>query len=114
GTAEAYHEAFVEFARKVKPGGLLLACWDDAGARAVSEAVEDAGIREESYGIEGTRFWRATEITLTDRGAAFTLRRAGAPVGRIEAPVPGRHFVQNAVAAAATGLEVGLEFDQVA
>ena len=39
GTPEAYHEAFVDFARKVKPGGALLTCWDDPGARAVAEAV---------------------------------------------------------------------------
>ncbi|MCK9518761.1 MAG: UDP-N-acetylmuramate--L-alanine ligase [Dehalococcoidia bacterium] len=110
GTAEAYHEAFVEFARKVRPGGLLLACWDDPGARAVSEAVEDAGIREETYGIDGTRFWQATDITAGVEGVRFTLRRAGAPMGELHMPVPGDHFVRNATAAAAVCLGLGVDF----
>src|SRR6185437_11178690 len=56
GTDAAYHEAFAAFARKIKPGGRLIACWDDAGARAVCEQVEDEPIAIESYGIDGTRF----------------------------------------------------------
>ncbi|MCC7364891.1 MAG: UDP-N-acetylmuramate--L-alanine ligase [Dehalococcoidia bacterium] len=113
GTAAAYHEAFVVFAGKVKPGGLLLACWDDAGARAVSEAVEDSGIREETYGIDGTRFWQATAITKDDTGATFTLRRGGGPVGELRVSVPADHFVRNATAAAAVALTVGVDFATV-
>lgn len=113
GTAEAYHEAFVEFARKVKPGGVLLTCWDDAGARAVAEAVEDAGIREESYGIEGTRFWQATDIETGPDGVSFTLRRGGTPMGTLRFGIPGDHFVRNATAAAAACLDLGIEFDAI-
>src|SRR5690606_11759962 len=108
GTAEAYHEAFVEFTRKVKPGGVLLTCWDDAGARAVAEAVEDAGIREESYGIEGTRFWQATDIETGPGGVSFTLRRGGTPMGTLRFGIPGDHFVRNATAAAAACLDLGI------
>ena len=114
GTPEAYHEAFVEFARRIRPGGLLLACWDDRGARAVSEAVEDTGIREETYGIDGTRFWQATEIERTDSGATFTLRRGGKPVGQLAVPVPADHFVRNATAAAAACLALDVPFGVIA
>jgi len=110
GTPEAYHEAFVDFARKVKPGGALLTCWDDPGARAVAEAVEDSGIREESYGIDGTRFWQATDIEAGEDGTSFTLRRGGVPVGTLRVGVPGDHFVRNATAAAAVCLGLGVDF----
>jgi UDP-N-acetylmuramate--alanine ligase len=113
GTAAAYQQAFVEFARKVKPGGLLLACWDDAGARTVSEMVEDAGIREETYGIDGTRFWQATDIESGVDGVRFTLRRAGTPLGELHVRVPGDHFVRNATAAAAVCLGLGVEFGTI-
>lgn len=113
GTAEAYHEAFVEFARRVRPGGLLLACWDDAGARAVSEAVEDAGIREETYGIDGTRFWQATGVEKEAAGARFTLRRGGGVVGELQVRVPADHFVRNATAAAAVCLQCDVPFATV-
>ena len=114
GTAEAYQQAFVEFGRRVKAGGVLLACWDDVGARAVCEAVEDRPIREESYGIEGTRFWQATDIDRDDRGVSFALHKAGAPFGRLHVAVPGDHMVRNATAAAAVGLQLGVAFPVIA
>ncbi|MEX0781512.1 MAG: UDP-N-acetylmuramate--L-alanine ligase [Dehalococcoidia bacterium] len=113
GTAEAYHEAFVDFAKRIAPGGTLVACWDDVGARQVSEMVEDEPIRVETYGTEGVRFWQATNIACTDRAARFTLTKGGKALGQIEASVPGLHFVRNATAAAAVCLGLGVEFETV-
>jgi UDP-N-acetylmuramate--alanine ligase len=36
------------------------------------------------------------------------------PLGRLELSVPGRHNVQNALAAVAVGLELGLDFERIA
>ncbi len=113
GNESAYREAFVEFAKKVKPGGRLIACWDDAGARAVSEQVEDGPVAIESYGIEGTRFWLGRAIDKTERGAEFDLLRGGGLIGRVSVPVPGDHFIRDAVAAAAVCLNEGVSFEQV-
>lgn len=112
-TAEAYYEAFADFARNVRPGGRLIACWDDPGARDVSEQVEDEPIAVESYGIEGTRFWRATNLEKDDRGARFDLLRGGGSVGRLTVTVPGDHFIRDAVAAAAVCLNEGVTFEQL-
>jgi len=114
GTAEAYTEAFVVFARRVKPGGLLLACADDPGARAVSEMAEDLPLRTEWYGLEGTRYWLATNVRMDERGATFDVQRGGGPVGEIRVRLPGRHFVLDALAAAAVCLELGVPFTVVA
>jgi UDP-N-acetylmuramate--alanine ligase len=113
GTAVAYQEAFVDFAKRLVEGGTLLACWDDTGARQVSEMVEDEPIRVETYGTDGVRFWQATNIDCTDGGASFTLSRGGGPVGLLHANVPGLHFVRNATAAAAVCLGLGVEFEAV-
>ncbi|MGD9934022.1 MAG: UDP-N-acetylmuramate--L-alanine ligase [Dehalococcoidia bacterium] len=114
GTEAAYHEAFEVFARKIVAGGTLLACWDDAGARAVSEAVEDGPVREESYGTEGERFWQATGIAAEGGGSAFTLRRGGGALGRVSVRQPGIHVVRNATAAAAVCIGLGVPFETVA
>ena len=112
-TDAAYHEAFATFARKIKPGGRLIACWDDAGARAVCEQVEDEPIAIESYGIDGTRFWFGRAIDKSDRRAEFDLLRGGGLVGRVTVPVPGDHFIRDAIAAAAVCLNEGVTFDQL-
>jgi UDP-N-acetylmuramate--alanine ligase len=113
GTAEAYQGAFVDFAKRLVEGGTLLACWDDAGAREVSEMVEDEPVRVETYGTEGVRFWQATNIERTDRAARFTLTRGGKPLGQLQTTVPGIHFVRNATAAAAVCLGLGVEFETI-
>lgn len=114
GTPEAYREAFVEFGRKVIPGGILLACADDPGARYVSDVLGDDPLRHETYGTEGVRFWMARDISMTERGAGFVVTRGGASLGSIHAMVPGIHFVRNALAATAVALHLGVPFEQVA
>jgi UDP-N-acetylmuramate--alanine ligase len=113
GTPAAYHEAFVEFARKIVPGGRLVACWDDPGARSLCESVEDEPIQAESYGIEGTRYWRGRNIVKTDSEATFLLERGGAPAGDLRVGLAADHFVRNAVGAAAACLGEGIAFETV-
>jgi UDP-N-acetylmuramate--alanine ligase len=114
GTEAAYHEAFAVFASKIRAGGRLIACWDDEGARTVSEAVEDLPISIESYGTEGTRFWMATDIVEDASGTTFVVRRGGAPVGTLKQRRFGLHFVRNTLAAAAVCLDEGVAFEQIA
>lgn len=114
GTPEAYREAFIEFGRKVVPGGILLACADDPGARYVSDVLGDDPLRHETYGTEGVRFWMARDIVMTERGAEFVVTRGGVPLGSIRASVPGIHFVRNVLAATAVALHLDVPFGQVA
>jgi UDP-N-acetylmuramate--alanine ligase len=114
GTAEAYQEAFVEFGRRIIEGGRLVACWDDPGAQHAAQMVEDRAVRIESYGIEGSSFWRAENIRRDAAGATFDLFRAGLPIGELRLPLPGDHFIRDAVAAAAVCLGEGVLFGQIA
>ncbi|WP_246071609.1 UDP-N-acetylmuramate--L-alanine ligase [Miniimonas arenae] len=43
--------AFEDFARRIVPGGLLVACSDDAGARSVLRTAAREGIRVRTYGL---------------------------------------------------------------
>jgi UDP-N-acetylmuramate--alanine ligase len=113
GTEEAYIEAFVVFGKKVKVGGLLLACTDDPGARYVSDALGDEPLRHESYGIAGPRYWSAKGIELSENGAQFTVTRGGTALGKLRAGVPGEHFVLNALAATAVCLHLDVPFDTI-
>ncbi len=113
GTAEAYMEAFIEFARKVVPGGLILVCADDPGARHVSDVVGDDPYQHETYGTEGVRYWMAKDIVMSDTGATFTVTRGGVRVGVLHTRIPGDHFVRNALAAAAVALHHDVPFDVI-
>ncbi len=114
GTAEAYSEAFVQFGKRVPEGGLILACADDPGARYVSDVLGDDPMRHETYGIEGVRYWMAKNITLTADGVSFDVTRGGRSVGTLHGPVPGEHFVRNALAACAVALSLDVPFNVIA
>jgi UDP-N-acetylmuramate--alanine ligase len=117
GTLAAVQEAFAAFAARVPVGGLLLACADDPGARALLTAVAP-GVETLSYGTVHDAAYRVADIrprgmrtTLTVTGGPDTaLARSGAgerPVP-VELAVPGRHNALNAAAAFALTVQLGV------
>ena len=51
GSFEAVQDAYVQFARTVSAGGLLVTCADDEGSRALAEVARAEGVRVLSYGF---------------------------------------------------------------
>lgn len=113
GTREAFEAAFVEFAHRIVPGGLLVVCADDAGARRLGEQAAREGIRVASYGrgeaVSGAsqhallRGHGNCQVELTPEvGAEFSLR------------VPGAHNELNAAGAWLTGVDLGIDPAQMA
>jgi UDP-N-acetylmuramate--alanine ligase len=116
-------QAFVDFANKVPFYGAIIACTDDDHLRAVLPRMTR---RITTYGLEALSDGRP-DVTASDivagplTIAAMVSRRAdgraaGASVslGPLRLNVPGRHNLQNALAAVAVGLELDLSFDRIA
>lgn len=114
GTEERYHRAFVTFAKRVRPGGVLLPCEDDGGARAVGEAVDHGDAAVEPYGLGEGAEWRAVNVDLQPDGATFDVTHRGRHLGRVRVGVPGEFFVRNALAAIAIGAHEGVPFETIA
>lgn len=116
GSREAFARAFEEFAARIVPGGLLVACADDAGARALAQHAADAGTRVVTYGsgpsgVEGAEGHAALGApALTGASAAAPLRwlPAGLEVP-LELAVGGQHNLLNAAGAWAAGVELGVD-----
>jgi UDP-N-acetylmuramate--alanine ligase len=115
GTLEELQRAFVEFANKVPFYGAAVACADDALLRAVLPLVTR---RVVTYGLESPE----AQILGTDvelgafGGRCLVHRRTPDGVvtwGPLELAVPGRHNLQNALAAVAVGDRVGLDFSRI-
>ena len=88
--------------------GLRVVCVDDPVA---ARLAQDAGARTYGFAVEAD--YRIDEYQGTRTGSRFGLVARGVPLGAIELPIPGRHNARNAVAAAATALELGAPFDAV-
>ncbi len=91
GTPEAYAAAFDEFADRIAPSGFLVCCIDDPGAARLAERQRAAGKRV------------ITVSTRTEAGADLGPEAlAGTTLWS-----PGDHFLADALAALAAGLELG-------
>jgi UDP-N-acetylmuramate--alanine ligase len=111
---------FAAFARRIVPGGVLVACADDPGARSLAAAAAALPIRVRTYGEADDADYRITSVV--PRGMSVSLEVHGAPGSgpgapggpeqvapvRLEMGVPGRHNALNAAAAYAAVLELGL------
>ncbi|NKX54941.1 UDP-N-acetylmuramate--L-alanine ligase [Arthrobacter mobilis] len=110
GTAEAVHEAFGRFAALLPADGVLVACVDDPGARALAGRVAAAagGPRVVGYG-----YGPEADVRITGGGFSATSSTStlGYPGGEqlLRLQVPGEHNVRNAAAAFAAALSLGLD-----
>ena len=102
GTFAAVQAAYVAFAATVQPGGLLVACADDQGSRALAEVARAAGSRVVTYGLAPDADVRVTDLGGAGLHAHAQLIGAGVgsvATGRLEIGMPGRHNLLNATAA---------------
>lgn len=110
--------AYGEFARTVRPGGLVVACADDPGSARLAAALrEDGGDegarRVVTYGFADDADVRLTEAELEGHGARATVTLDGTSHA-LTLRVPGRHNLLNAAAAlAAATLGCGHDADAV-
>jgi UDP-N-acetylmuramate--alanine ligase len=113
GTLAAIEQAFATFARRIEPGGLLLACADDPGARALP-GLAGPGVTALTYGTAADASYRVSDIathgmrtSLTVTGGPGTMLAGAGPV-QLEIAVPGRHNALNAAAAFALTVQLGV------
>lgn len=115
-TPADYRQAFLDFAHRLQPGGSLLACADDPGARGLLQTLQREGQDSvRPYGIDqGEPGYRAQGLKANERGSfdfEAWLCPPEAPavwLARISLQVPGRHNVLNAMAALACAHCLGL------
>ena len=115
GGLEELQHAFVDFANKVPFYGSVVACKDD---RRTSDILPRVTRRLVTYGLEEGATIAGKDVELGAFGGRCTVvvRRDGVEhrLGRIQVAVPGRHNLQNALAAVAVAECLDVEFARVA
>ncbi|GGB50489.1 UDP-N-acetylmuramate--L-alanine ligase [Blastomonas aquatica] len=112
GSFDAVKDAFVEFVQNVPFYGAAILCLDHPEVQAILPRVKDRRIV--TYGFSAQADIRGDNVVSIPGGNRFdvTVReRDGSTrqISGIEMPMPGRHNVQNAIAAIAVGLQMGME-----
>ena len=110
---EEIEQAFAAFLNKVPFYGAIVACVDPPWRTAFESIAPSLRRRAITYGIECTADVTASNVELGPAGASFEVSDRGKSLGRFEIRIPGRHNVQNALAALAVGLELELTADEL-
>ncbi len=112
GTAEAFEAIFVEYAKRLEYGGLLVCCAEDAGAARLAQSARALGTRVVAYGRPAESVVSPDvvidEVEAGPSSTAATVR-LGERSARISLGLPGLHNILNAAAAWTTGVELGVE-----
>jgi UDP-N-acetylmuramate--alanine ligase len=111
-SVEHVRAQFVEFTRRIKPGGLLLACADDPGAVLVGRAARDGGARVLWYGASAEADYRISDVEISGGYARFTVHAHGRE-SRLELGIPGAYNAGNATAAFAVLDQLGIEHSRI-
>jgi UDP-N-acetylmuramate--alanine ligase len=116
-TYEDIRNAFVEYVLKLPPGGLLIYCADDPGAREVAGLAlkQREDIKTIPYGFTAGADYRIESYHVADERTHFTMRGFGGASGEewteFALRIPGKHCVLDAAAALIlTGVLVEKEF----
>ena len=115
GTFDAVKDAFVEFVENVPFYGLAVLCVDHPEVQNIIGRIRDRRIV--TYGFSALADVRADNVTPVPGGSTFDVlildkegeRRSLA----VHIPIPGRHNVQNALAAIAVALELGISDEAI-
>jgi UDP-N-acetylmuramate--alanine ligase len=116
GSFDAVREAFIEFIENVPFYGAAVLCIDHPEVQTAIARVRDR--RVITYGFSAQADWRAEDVRSRDLGSgggnlfdAIHTDRDGKQrrIADILLPMPGRHNVQNALAAIAVAVELGCD-----
>jgi UDP-N-acetylmuramate--alanine ligase len=117
GSFEKVKDAFVEFVENVPFYGAALLCLDHPEVQAIVPRLRDRRIL--TYGFAAQADVRGDNVRPVAGGNRFDVsvrNRAGdvRTIADVELPMPGRHNVQNALAAIGVAIELGIADDVIA
>jgi UDP-N-acetylmuramate--alanine ligase len=115
GSFDRVKDAFVEFIENVPFYGLAVLCVDHPEVQNIIGRIRDRRIV--TYGFSALADVRADNVTPVPGGTKFDAVILGRDGDRrsleVMVPIPGRHNVQNALAAIAVALELGISDDAI-
>jgi len=103
-------EAFQDYLSRIKPGGLAVLCYDNPNVRR----LDISQVNAVTYGLEGNSDYQVKEIKQMGFTTEGKVYHRGSLLGTLKLSVPGFHNMQNALAAVAVGMHLGMDFSSIA
>jgi UDP-N-acetylmuramate--alanine ligase len=103
-------KAYQQYLNRVRDGGFTVLCIDNEHVRGL-----DPGCRQTvTYGLTDEPAYKAVGVVRNEFATGAEVLLGGRSLGKLNLSVPGVHNVQNALAAIAVGMRLGISFDRCA
>ena len=102
--------AFIQFASKVPFYGSVVLCLDEPALQDIMPKIKKKII---TYGLNGQADLQAVDIVHKQNTSTFQVLLTNKELGEVKLQIPGKHNVQNALAAIAVGLELKIPFEKI-
>lgn len=102
--------AFQQFLEQVQPGGFSVIY---GGDDTIQTMLNDLSGKNIIYGEMDSADYCLKNWRTKDKGSVYDVYAYGKFLGEVEISVPGKHNALNSLAAIATSLELGLDFDKI-
>lgn len=103
--------AFIQFASRVPFYGFVILCLDEPALLDIMPSLKKKKIL--TYGLNPQADIQAVDIRHKEDTSTFVVVKKGEELGQVKIQVPGKHNIQNALAAITVGLELGVHFEKV-
>lgn len=115
GDLAGVQRAFAQFVDRIVPGGTLLVCADDAGARELAAYARGCDVRLLTYGEADDADVRVSGIVELPSSVRFTVEGPGLKrIDVVLGALVGRHMALNGAGAMALAVSMGMDPAQVA
>ena len=112
GGIDQIKHCFATFSNRVPFYGTIVLCLDDQNVQAI---IPEITRRTVSYGLAAQADVSAWQIQADSSfSTQFNVRAFGKEMGQIKLAVPGLHNVYNALATVSVGLELNMNFEEIA
>jgi UDP-N-acetylmuramate--alanine ligase len=108
---EDIKSAFIQFANKVPFYGFIVLCLDEPALQDIMPKLSKKKIL--TYGLNPQSDIQAVDIHHKNNTSTFTVVKSGIDLGTVTLQVPGKHNVQNSLAAIAVGLQLDVAFSKI-
>lgn len=114
GSEKRLGEAFIKFAMKLKPGGILIINTDDLHLNEVLRSISLSSSQKlTTYGIDRRADLSASKIKLQQLCSFYEVNYRGEKMGNVNLPLPGKHNIYNSLASIAVGLNMGIKWEKI-
>jgi len=114
GSQDKLIKSFIQFGKRLKPGGTLIVNKDDQNLKGVLKGVSlNPSQRIVSYGVNSGADLSAYDIESRELASSYGIRYKGKPLGEVNLPLPGQYNIYNSLAAIGVGIVLGINWENI-